>query len=52
MPVTFRTRGRQSRAHVSVVADDRLEVVSYEEAGMPVTEAIQKFRQGWLGPAK
>jgi hypothetical protein len=37
---------------VSVVADDRLEVVTFEEAGMPVTEAIQKFRQSWLGPAK
>ena len=50
VPVTFRSRGRQSQAHVSMVADDRLEVVTYEEAGMPVTEAIQKFRQGWLGP--
>ena len=50
--VTYRSRGRQSQAHVSVVADDRLDVVTYEEAGMPVTEAIQKFRQGWLGPAK
>ena len=50
--VTYRGRGRQSQAHVSVVADGGLEVVTYEEAGMPVTEAIQKFRQGWLGPAK
>ena len=48
--VTYRSRGRQSQAHASVVADDRLDVVTYEEAGMPVTEAIQKFRQGWLGP--
>jgi hypothetical protein len=31
-------------------ADSRLEVVTYEEAGLPVTEAIQKFRQGWLAP--
>ena len=52
VPVTYRSRGRQSQAHVSVVADDRLEVVTYEEAGLPVTEAIQKFRQGWLAPAK
>jgi predicted metalloprotease with PDZ domain len=52
VPVTYRSRGRQGRAHVALAADDRLEVVTYEEAGIPVTEAIQKFRQAWLGPAK
>lgn len=50
VPVTFRARGRQSTAHVAMPADSRLEVVTYEEAGLPVTEAIQKFRQGWLAP--
>jgi predicted metalloprotease with PDZ domain len=48
VPVTFRSRGRQSGAHVSMPADNRLEVVTYESAGMPVTEAINKFRQSWL----
>jgi hypothetical protein len=33
-------------------ADNRVEVVTYEEAGLPVTESIQKFRQGWLAPAR
>jgi len=33
-------------------ADNRLDVVTYEEAGMPVTEPIQKFRQSWLAPAR
>jgi hypothetical protein len=50
VPVTYRSRGRQGRAHVALAADERLEVGTYEEAGMPVTEAIQKFRQAWLGP--
>ena len=50
VPVTFRARGRQSTAHVAMPADSRLEVVTYEEAGLPVTEAIQKFRQSWLAP--
>ena len=50
VPISFRARGRQSTAHVAMPADSRLEVVTYEEAGLPVTEAIQKFRQGWLAP--
>jgi len=52
VPVTYRGRGRQSQAFVSMPADARLEVVTYEEAGLPVTESIQKFRQGWLAPAR
>ncbi len=51
IPVTFRSRGRQSMVHVSMPADNRLEVVTFEEAGMPVTESMQKFRQSWLAPA-
>ena len=50
VPISFRARGRQSTAHVAMPADSRLEVVTYEEAGLPVTEAIQKFRQSWLAP--
>ena len=50
VPVTFRSRGKQRGAHVSMPADSRLEVVTYEEAGRPVTEAIQKFRLSWLAP--
>ena len=30
-------------------ADTRLEVVTYEEAGLPVTDDMLKFRQSWLG---
>jgi predicted metalloprotease with PDZ domain len=52
VPVSFRGRGRQSMAHVAMPADNRLDVVTYEEAGMPVTEPIQKFRQSWLAPAR
>ena len=29
--------------------DPRLEVVTYEEAGMPVTDAMRRFRDAWLG---
>jgi len=52
IPVTFQSHGRQSMVHVAMPADSRLEVVTYEEAGMPVTDAMQKFRQSWLAPAR
>ena len=50
--VRYRGRGRESMVHATLAADPRLEVVTYEEAGLPVTDAMQKFRQGWLTPAK
>lgn len=52
VPVSYRGRGQQGLAHVALVPDDRLEVVTYEEAGMPVTKEMHKFRQDWLGPAR
>jgi len=50
IPVTYRGRGRQSTVNVTVGADTRLEVVTYEEAGLPVTDEMLKFRQSWLSP--
>ncbi len=46
--VSYQGRGRQSIAQITMPADSRLEVVTYEEAGMPVTEAIRQFRERWL----
>jgi predicted metalloprotease with PDZ domain len=48
IPVTYRGRGRQSTVNVTVGTDTRLEVVTYEEAGLPVTDDMVKFRQSWL----
>ncbi len=47
---TVTGRGRHYTVPVTMIVDDRLEVVPYEEAGQPVTEAMQSFRQGWLEP--
>jgi predicted metalloprotease with PDZ domain len=52
VPVVFRSRERQSTVFVSLPADTRLEVVTYEEANLPVTDAMQKFRQEWLGAGR
>ena len=46
--LTYQGRGRRSMVHVTIGTDTRLEVVTYEEAGLPVTDDILKFRQGWL----
>lgn len=47
--VKYLARGRQGIAQVAFAEDARLEVVTYEEAGRPVTDAMNKFRQEWLG---
>lgn len=52
LPAKFRARGHESIVPVTMIADDRLEVVTYEEANLPVTDAMQKFRQSWLAAAK
>jgi predicted metalloprotease with PDZ domain len=52
VPVSYLARGRQSMAHVAMPADSRVEVVTYEEAGMPVTEAMHKFRRSWLASSQ
>jgi len=50
--VKYQARGRQGIAQVAFAEDPRLEVVTYEEAGRPVSDAVNKFRQGWLGAGK
>ena len=32
-----------------LVENPAVEAVTYEKAGMPVTDAIRAFRQSWLG---
>ena len=42
--------GREGRREVNVTLAEspRLEVVTYEEAGMPVSDAIREFRERWM----
>jgi predicted metalloprotease with PDZ domain len=48
--VEFEQRGEKKRASLTLTEDPQLEVVTYEAAGQPVTEAMRKFREQWLGP--
>jgi predicted metalloprotease with PDZ domain len=47
--VEYVSRGRRETGRITLVEDPRLEVVTYEEAGMPVTDAMRRFREAWLG---
>lgn len=49
IPVVFEQRGRRREARVTLAADDRLEVVTYEEAGLELTPEMREFREEWLG---
>jgi predicted metalloprotease with PDZ domain len=50
VPITFVSRGQSISATLDLVEDPRLEVLTYERAGMPVTDAMREFRADWLGP--
>lgn len=46
--VHYQSRGTAHTTTITAAEDPRLEVVTYEEAGMPVTDAMKKFRSDWL----
>jgi predicted metalloprotease with PDZ domain len=46
--VQYRSRGMDQTASITLVEDPRLEVVTFEEAGMPLSEEARKFREAWL----
>lgn len=49
VPIEYRARGRIHTARIEFAADPRLEVVTYEEAGRPVTDGMKQLRAAWLG---
>ncbi|HEU4562117.1 MAG TPA: hypothetical protein VFS20_30090 [Longimicrobium sp.] len=42
-------RGTRRTVQVTLVENPEMQVVTYESAGVPVTDAIRAFRRGWLG---
>lgn len=48
--ITFEQRGVRRTETVRVGEDATLEVMLYEDAGMPVTDAVRQFRAAWLAP--
>lgn len=49
IPITFMQRGEKKSAILILQEDPALEVVLYEEAGLPLTRKMKTFRAGWLG---
>ena len=49
VPLTFVQRGQTKTTALVLAADPTLEIVTFEQAGMPVTPAIRAFRDAWLG---
>ena len=48
--VRFVTRaGIEKTSDITLAEHDRLEVVLYEDASLPVTEEMKQFRENWLG---
>lgn len=47
--VTYWSRGTEQKTTVTLGEDTRLEIVTFEVAGKPVTPAIEAFRKDWLG---
>ena len=48
--IQFQQRGENKTAIATLIEDPTLQVVTYEEAGKPVTKKIKAFRENWLGP--
>ncbi len=43
-------RGERRNARLTLAENPSFEVVTYEKAGRPVTDAVRAFRERWLGP--
>ena len=44
-----RRGGERATATMRLVADPRVDIVTFEEAGRPLSEAQRRFRRAWLG---
>lgn len=47
--VVYEQRGAMKTARVTLPADPTLELVTFEQAGRPVTDEVRAFREAWLG---
>jgi predicted metalloprotease with PDZ domain len=46
--VEYQSRGANRTATITLTEDPRLEVVTFEEAGMPLPSEAKSFREAWL----
>lgn len=49
VPVSFESRGKTINEMMTLGESPRIEIVTFEAAGEPVTDAVRAFRAAWLG---
>ena len=49
VPMIFESRGKTIHEMVTLGESPRIEIVTFEAAGEPVTDAVRAFRAAWLG---
>lgn len=47
--IIFRQRGQERQAEITFIEDPTIEVVLFEDADLPLSEAQKMFRGAWLG---
>ncbi|HEY0810386.1 MAG TPA: PDZ domain-containing protein [Longimicrobiales bacterium] len=47
--IVYESRGETRNAVLTLAESDQLEIVTYEKAGMAVTEDMKRLREAWLG---
>jgi len=53
LPIEFKRRnGERVTATLRLVADPRVEIVTFEDAGRTLTDSHRRFRRAWLGSDK
>jgi predicted metalloprotease with PDZ domain len=47
--IRYRHRGEEINAPITIGENPAIQVVTFEQAGLPLTPAVQQFRKSWLG---
>jgi predicted metalloprotease with PDZ domain len=47
--ITYESRGETRSGVMTLMEREQMEIVTYEKAGMPVTEEMKQLRERWLG---
>ncbi|MEP7384036.1 MAG: PDZ domain-containing protein, partial [Gemmatimonadota bacterium] len=50
IPIVYESRGSTITASLTLTASPRVEIVTFEAAGEPVTDNVRAFRAAWLEP--
>lgn len=50
VPLVYESRGQVITTTLTLAANPRIEVVTFEAAGEPVTDAVRAFRAAWFAP--